>query len=101
MEEGTGRFIGAVTALVDLSPLLAQLNGQRIGGTGHLFLVRDDGLMFQVPGLTPGMKLKSEEYAASRDAMGTLCGQKAGYIYATLPKAYSCIASKNWRRLSR
>jgi hypothetical protein len=66
-----------------------------------VFLVRDDGLVIHAPGVTPGMKLKSEEYAAIRDAMGTLRGREAGYIYATLPEAYSCIASKSWRRLSR
>jgi Cache domain len=89
LQEGTGRFIGAVTALVDLTPLFAQLNGQRIGRTGRLFLVRDDGLVIQAPGVTPGMKIKSEEYAAIRDVMGTLRGREAGYIYATLPKGES------------
>jgi len=89
LEEGTGRFIGAVTALVDLSPLFAQLNRQQIGRTGRLFLVRDDGVVIQAPGVTPGMKIKSEEYAAVRDAMGTLRGREAGYIYATLPKGES------------
>lgn len=88
-QEGTGRFIGAVTALVDLSPLFAQLNGQQIGRTGRLFLVRDDGVVIQAAGVTPGMKIKSEEYAAIRDALGTLRGREAGYIYATLPKGES------------
>ena len=66
-QEGTGRFIGAVTALVDLTPLFAQLKGQQIGRTGHLFLVSDDGVVIQARGVTPGMKIKSEEYAAIRD----------------------------------
>lgn len=84
-QEGTGRFIGAVTALVDLTPLFAQLKGQQIGRTGHLFLVSDDGVVIQARGVTPGMKIKSEEYAAIRDALGTLRGREAGYIYTTLP----------------
>jgi len=79
-EEGTGRFIGAIRAPTDLSALLAQLNGQQIGRTGRLFVGRDDGLVIQAPGVTPGMKLKSEEYAAIRDAMGTLRGRETGYI---------------------
>ncbi len=86
LQEGTGRFIGAVTALVDLSPLFAQLNGHQIGRTGRLFLVRDDGVVIQAPSVTPGMKIKSEEFAAIRDALGTLRGREVGYIYATLPK---------------
>jgi hypothetical protein len=86
LQEGTGRFIGAVMALVDLSPLFAQLNGQQIGRTGRLFLVRNDGIVIQAPGVTPSMRVKSEEYAAIRDALGTLRGREAGYIYATLRK---------------
>jgi hypothetical protein len=65
---------------VDLSPLLAQLNGAADRAPGRLFVVRDDGLVIQAPGVTPGMKLKSEEYAAIRDAMGTLRGRETGYI---------------------
>jgi len=42
--------------------------------------VRDDGLVIQAPRVTPGMKLKSEEYAAIRDKMGTLRGRETGYI---------------------
>lgn len=99
LQEGTGRFIGAVTALVDLSPLFAQLNGQQIGRTGRLFLVRDDGAVIQAPGVTPGMKIKSEEYAAIRDALGTLRGREAGYIYTTMPKGESYLIGFSDTRL--
>jgi hypothetical protein len=88
--EGTGRFSGAVFALVDLSALLNHLNQQQIARTGRVFLVRDDGLVLSGPGVTPSMKLKSDEYSAIRDALGTLSGREAGYMNATLPdgKAY-------------
>jgi Cache domain len=85
LQEGTGRFIGAVTTLVDLSPLFTQLSSQRIGRTGHLFLIRDDGMVMHAPGVTSSMKIKSDEYTAIRDALGTLRGREAGYIYAALP----------------
>jgi len=84
LQEGTGRFIGGVTATVDVSPLLAQLNRRQIGRTGRLFLVRDDGTVIEAPGVTPSMKIKSEEYAAIRDTLGSLRGREAGYIFATL-----------------
>ena len=84
LQEGTGRFIGAVTAIVDVSPLFAQLNRRHIGRTGRLFLVRDDGAVIEAPGVTPSMNIKSEEYAAIRDALGSLRGREAGYIFATL-----------------
>lgn len=84
LQEGTGRFIGAVTATIDMSPLFAQLNRRQIGRTGRLFLVRDDGTVIEAPQVTPSMKLKSEEFAAIRDALGSLRGREAGYIFATL-----------------
>ncbi|MGZ4788460.1 MAG: cache domain-containing protein [Terriglobales bacterium] len=84
-QEGTGRFIGAVTALVDMSPLFAYLDQQQIAQTGRVFLVKDDGTVVTLPGVAPQGKVRSEEYNAIRDALGTLHGREAGYMYATLP----------------
>ncbi|MFZ0861735.1 MAG: cache domain-containing protein [Candidatus Sulfotelmatobacter sp.] len=89
LQEGTGRFVGAVTATVDVSPLFAQLNRQQIGRTGRLFLVRENGTVIEAPGVTPSMKVKSEEYTAIRDALGSLRGREAGYIFATLSNGES------------
>jgi len=89
LQEGTGRFIGAVTATVDVSPLFAQLNRRQIGRTGRLFLVQEGGTVIEAPGVTPSMKIKSEEYAAIRDALGSLRGREAGYIFATLSNGES------------
>jgi len=86
LEENTGRFIGAVTALVDVSPLFAQLNRQQIGRTGRLFMVRDDGTVIQAPGITPSMKIHSEEYSAVRDSLGSLRGRETGYLFTTFSK---------------
>jgi len=89
LQEGTGRFIGAVTAMADVSPLFAKLNRRQMGRTGRLFLVREDGTVIEAPGVTPGMQLKSEEYAAIRDALGSLRGRETGYIYTTLSNGQS------------
>jgi len=89
LQEGTGRFIGAVTATVDVSPLFAQLNRRQIGRTGRLFLVNEDGTVIEAPRVTPAMKVKSEEYAAIHDALGSLRGREAGYIFATLSNGES------------
>jgi hypothetical protein len=86
LQESTGRFIGAVTALVDVSPLFTQLNRQQIGRTGRLFLVREDGTVIQAPGVTPSMKMHSEEYSAIRDSLGTLRGRETGYLFTTFSK---------------
>jgi Cache domain len=89
LQESTGRFAGAVTALVDVSPLFAQLNRQQIGHTGRLSLVRDDGTVIQSPSVTPAMKIRSEEYSAIRDSLGTLHGRETGYLFTTFSKGES------------
>jgi hypothetical protein len=86
LQEGTGRFIGAVTALVDVSPLFAQLNRQQIGRTGRLFLVRDDGTVIQAPSVTPSMKMHSEEYDAIRDSLGNPRARETGYLFTKSSK---------------
>lgn len=85
LQAGSGRFIGAVAALVALSPLFAHLNQQQIARTGRLFLVRDDGTVINAPGITASMRVKSDEYTSIRDALGTLQGREGGYLDATLP----------------
>jgi len=85
-QEGSGRFIGAVNALVDMSPLFAYLRQQQIAQTGRVFLVRDDGTAITAPGAGGAERVKSEEYNEIRDALGTVQGREAGYIYATLPR---------------
>ena len=40
--------------------------------------------MIEAPGVTPAMKVKSEEIAAIHDALGSLRGRGAGYTFATL-----------------
>jgi len=89
LQAGTGRFIGAVTATVDVSPFFAQINRRQIGRTGRLFLVGNNGTVIEAPGVTPSMKIKSEEFAAIRDALGSLRGREAGYIYTTLSNRQS------------
>lgn len=90
-QEGTGRFIGAVTGLVDVSPLFAYLNQQQFARTGRVFLIKDDGTVVTAQGVTPSVRVQSEEYVAIRDALGTLHGREAGYIHATLPNRESYV----------
>ncbi len=89
LQEGTGRFIGAVTAMADVSPLFARLNRRQMGRTGRLFLVREDGTLIEAPGANPSTRIQSEEFAAIHDALGSLRGRSAGYIFATLSNGES------------
>lgn len=74
LDAGTGAFLGEVYALVDLSPLAAELGGAA--------LVKRDGTVIAAPGVSLSMNLKSEAYASVRDTMGTLAGRQAGYVTA-------------------
>jgi len=83
-DESSHRFIGAVNALVDVSSLFSLLNREQTGRTARTTLITEDGTVISAPNVTPSMRLKSEEYAAVRDALGTLRGREAGYVIANL-----------------
>ncbi len=85
LQEGSGRFAGAVNALVDVSPLFSVLNQEQIGRTGRVVLVRDDGTVVSATGVPPSLKLTSEEYGAAREALATLRGRQTGYVVSILP----------------
>jgi hypothetical protein len=85
LEESSGRFIGAVSALVDISGLFSSLNRQQVGRTGRILLIKDDGTVVSAPNVTPELKLKAEEFPAVHDALSTLEGRETGYV-ATVVK---------------
>jgi len=84
LDESSRRFIGAVHALVDVSGLFALLNREQPGRTTATMLVKEDGTVISAPNVTPTMQMKSEEYGAVRDALGTLQGRQAGYVIASM-----------------
>jgi len=84
LERGTGRFIGAVSALVDVSGLFSFLSQQQVGRSGRVLLVKGDGTVINAPNVAPALKLKSEEFVAVRDALGTLEGRQTGYVAAVM-----------------
>jgi hypothetical protein len=84
LEPGTGRFIGAVSALVDVSSLFSLLNQQQVGRSGSVLVVSGDGTVISAPNVTPTLKLKSEEFLAVRDALATVEGRQTGYVTATM-----------------
>jgi Cache domain len=82
LDESSRRFIGAIHALVDVSGLFALLNREQPGRTTSTMLVKENGTVISAPNVTPAMEMKSEEYGAVRDALGTLQGRQAGYVVA-------------------
>ncbi len=84
LDRGSHRFIGMVNALVDVSSLFSGLNREESGRTARTTLIKEDGTVVSAPSVTPSMRLKSDEYAAVRDALGTLQGREAGFVTANL-----------------
>src|SRR5262244_2312794 len=82
LEEGSGRFIGAVSVLVDISSLVSLLNKQQVGRTGRVTLVKDDGTVISAPSVTPDLRLRSEEFPVVHAALNTLEGRQTGYVTA-------------------
>jgi len=83
-DKGSKRFIGAVSALIDVSSLFSHLIGVQVDGSTRTALVTQDGTVIIAPNVTTSMKIKSDEYAAVRDALGTLQGRQAGYVIAAM-----------------
>ena len=82
--KGSRRFIGAANALIDVSSLFSQLTQAQVGHSARTILVREDGTAMSAPNVTTSMKLKSDEYVAVRDALGSLQGRQAGYVIAPM-----------------
>jgi hypothetical protein len=84
LDPSSKRFVGAVHAFVDVSPVFVTLNNDQFGRTMSTVLAREDGTVVSAPNVNPGMHLKSEEYRAVRDALGTMEGRQAGYVTASM-----------------
>lgn len=82
LEEDSGRFIGAVSALVDMSGLFSAFDRQQIGRSGRVLLVTSKGMIINAPNVTPDLRLMSEEFTAVRDVLGTTEGRQTGYVKA-------------------
>jgi len=83
LEEGSSRLIGTIDVLMEVSAIFPLLQDVQLGRTGRLMLVQDDGTVVAAPGVSTAAKMKAEEYAAIRDALGTVSGRQTGYIVAT------------------
>ena len=91
LEEETGRFMGVVRALVDVSGLFSVFDQQHLGHSGRVMLVTSKGTIVNAPNVTPDLRLMSEEYGTVRDALGTTEGRQTGYVKAATSKGDSLV----------
>jgi hypothetical protein len=82
LEEGTNRFLGAVDALVDISNLFPIVNRRQVGPSARTLLLKDDATIIAGPNISMATNVKSGEFAALRDAFGTLEGRQPGHLVA-------------------
>ena len=91
LEEETNRLVGTLDALVDVSAIFPILREVQLGPTGRLMLVKDDSTVITAPGVSTSARMKAEEYAAIRDALGSVAGRQTGYIVASFRRGRQVI----------
>jgi hypothetical protein len=82
IEEGSSRFLGAVQALVDISPIATLLNRGLTGAGPRASLIKEDGTIIFGPEVSLSMNLKAPEYPAVKDALSSATGRETGYVVA-------------------
>lgn len=82
LDEDSGRFVGVVRALVDISGLFSALDQQQLGRTARVLLVKSNGMIVNAPNVTPDLRLMSEEFTAVHDVLATPEGRQTGYVKA-------------------
>ena len=82
LEQDTGNFIGALSALVDTTRLFSILSQQQVGRSGRVLLLRDDGTVISAANVGPELRLKADEFPAVQDSLATLEGRQTGYVMA-------------------
>jgi hypothetical protein len=82
LEEGTNRFLGAVDALVDISNLFPIVNRRQVGPSARTLLLKEDATVIAGPNISMATNVKSSEFAALRDAFGTIEGRQPGFLVA-------------------
>ena len=84
LEEGSSRFLGAVQALVDISPIAAMLSRGLVAAGPRASVLKEDGTVIFGPDVSISMNLKAVEYPAVKDAMGGTLGRTTGYVIADM-----------------
>lgn len=82
LEEGSSRFLGAVQALVDISPIAEMINRGLVEAGPRAAVLKEDGTVIFGPGVSMSMNLKAPEYPAVNDSMGGVQGSTTGYVIA-------------------
>jgi len=86
LDETSQQFIGAISALVGFGSPFGLMGLDQKGQGERRLLVHDDGTVIVGPNVNVSAKLKSDEFLAVRDALGTVRGRQAGYVVTNTPE---------------
>jgi hypothetical protein len=78
------RCIGVLSAAVDISGLLSRFKEGQIGNGARAELVSDDGSIISSPNADVFAHVKSQEFDAVRDSLGSLQGHQSGSLTTPL-----------------
>jgi hypothetical protein len=90
-EPGTGQVAGVTTAAMNVTPILASFQQDAIANGAKAFLVSDDGTVVSGPRMDVFARVRSDQYAAIRDALGSTDRRQAGYVTADLTSGTNII----------
>jgi len=85
-EPGSNRWIGVLTAAVNIDDVLARFE-QPVGDGARALLVSDDGTVISGPGIDYSKQLKSDAYTIVTESLGTVQGRQTGYLTADVSPA--------------
>jgi hypothetical protein len=78
-DPNSGHLAGILRAAVNISPLLARFQQDQIGNGARAVLVNDDGMVVSAPNADVFARVKSQEFDAVRDSLGSLQGSHSGW----------------------
>jgi Cache domain len=78
------RCIGVLTAAVNISSVLARFQQTQIGNGARAELVSDDGSIISAPNTDVFARLRSQQFDAVRESLGSFQGRQAGSLTTPL-----------------
>ncbi len=83
-DAASGASTGILSAAVSLSELLARFRQGIVGNGARAELVNDDGTIVSAPNADVFARVKSQQFDAIRDSLGSLQGSQSGWAMADL-----------------
>ena len=81
-DQASGRSIGVMVEAVNLSDMLSRFQQAQIAGGARVLLLNGDGTVLSGPKVDLFAHLKSDEFTAIHDSLGTVQGRQTGYVVA-------------------